>query len=126
MCLDKLCKKSELFKNARNHIGAKIGWKVFQICKNNKFNNVHFPENIYKINKWYKNNPITLNCFNSNDTYVSGFHIYLNYKDAIRMRNNLYYDCKFIIKKVSYKNIICLGLQEDIPIVVAKNMLILN
>jgi len=125
MCLDKLCKKSELCKNARNHIGSKMGWKVFEIDKNNnKLNNVHFFKNIYKINKWYKNNPITLNCYYNNDTYISGFHIYLNYNDAIRMRDRLYYYRRFIIKKVKYKNIICLGLQEDMPIVVAESMLI--
>lgn len=130
MCLRKVIKYDILrrFKPEREN-KYNIGWKVFKSYDSELHPIYKGYNNIFPINQWinekdfrpgyyyYKNNDY----IDGPNTYRTGFHIYLDKKNAIKKLES---GCGEVIKKVYFKNVVAKGYEYKSKIVVAKEMMI--
>jgi len=142
MCLDRPATKSERIMNfqyTKSNDGSFIGFKLFKYSKlphgsnfrNKKLFGQIIPSKPIPIGKWIHENDLrpfptkNTTCFyypHKRKKYTIGFHIYVHEKDAKRLE--LFY-INVIKRAVKFRNIVQTGYQQGIPIVVAKEMLIL-
>lgn len=113
-----------------------IGYKVFFLTKQNQLIGARYTlGSSYRKNIWIHD---------TNDSilreglinYPAGFHIYEKLEDARKQKNGGY-SVKYVIHKVKYKNVVCVGTQdptfrtynnsaEQAPVIIAKSMRILE
>lgn len=122
MCIEYSKEKHELSKEARNNLKAGIGYKMFRT--NSKGNLFGICRNYnYKQNRWMtdtkKDQLLFEENWNSEDTYKTGYHIYLT-----NVRDWSARDWCGRVHKVKYKNVTAIGNQDDHPVVVAREMII--
>ena len=109
------------------------GYQIFY-KKNKKLVSMFHQDKSIKYNKWETDSAdIKIEAFfpekkNGSKIYETGFHIFLNEKDAKEVKK-LYPKFKLEIKKVHFKNVITTGLENWIdkrsfPVIVAKERFI--
>ena len=116
MCLDKLLKDVEITET--------VGYKVFD-TKNGKLSTAIQCFEV-EVGKEYEAESGMISCFNPTSSYQSGFHIFLKLEDAKNYMEGLdgYETC--VICKVSFRNILAVGLDFDMLCVVAQYMTVLD
>lgn len=99
MCLDYVI-------NNKNPKQIKFAYKVFEKNNNNTYRGMYYGRKDYFLDIWYMSTDDLLNDSHGND-YKSGFHCYLNKKDAFDLAEKYH-----VIFKVEVKNITCIGKQR--------------
>jgi len=101
------------------------GWKVFKVS-DDKLYGTYIPYK-FETNKWIKDSSNYFIELNKNIKYRTGFHFYLNKKDAEdearywRIWNKKH---KFVIKKVKVRNVTATGKQNSHRVGVAREIFI--
>jgi len=116
MCLDIIDKETKQVTE---------GWKIFEAVDNGLIG-VYF-KYLLKPNKWIEDQLYYVIFSVCNEIYKTGFHFYLDKKDAkkgIRRLLKLNSRRKLKIYKVKVKNITATGIQENLKIGVARKIFI--
>ena len=114
MCLDTVDKKPKQVTE---------GWKIFNI-KNYSIKRLFFNEFKFKINKWVRDTKYyNIKTYNTNnEIYKTGFHFFLNKKDAKYWIYKSKYNWK--IYKVRVSNVVATGIQDSCEVGVAREIFI--
>lgn len=127
MCLYQVYKNKDYPEYFQNPSKIQTGYKIFRISENNKLTSLFKKEVQIKKRRWLKAKQRTINN-NNNQSYKSGFHIYLNKNDTktwIEYLDKVGDNVK--IAKVKFKNPIHIGkdkISDQAMTIVAKNILI--
>lgn len=109
------------------------GYQVFQ-KKDRKLFSMFHPQKPIKLEKWEEDESVEIvEAFfpekkHGSKKYQTGFHVFLNEKDAKELKE-IYSKFKLEIKKVHFKNVVTTGIENWIkkrsfPVVVARERLI--
>lgn len=123
MCLEQINKNAKCKSEG-------YGYKVYDtncrgyIFMRNNLGNIYYSDGDYgfRNNKWYKaEKTILYDGFDNH--YMSGFHIFLNKRDAIRHAKSRGF--KYVVR-VKYKDARIVGTQWDKTVIVANSMRIIR
>jgi len=115
MCLDKLVDAE---------VTETTGYKVFDIVDG--ILSTAMRGFVVEIGKEYEAHQETVWCYHPAYVYKSGFHIFLKLEDAKNYMEGLDAYETSVIRKVSFRNILAIGLDDDKLCVVAQYMTVLD
>lgn len=126
MCLSSVSKEIE-----KKYKDKRFGWKLFSCYGKilvgavmNEYLDQHFkgyPYETWLNERKYRENPNENYIRDDNDViYRTGWHIFLTREDAQSYRNT-----GEIVRKVEFKNPVAYGWQDELKVVVAKDMKII-
>lgn len=114
MCLTELDDKSEVSDEG-------VGYKVLSLSRPCVYRTLYWPEWVMS-DVWNTRKQMRIvHTSWDNTPYESGFHLFVNEKDAIAYAYN--YNGS-IVKRVKYRGVLAYGLQMEAPTIVAKEIMI--
>lgn len=127
MCLDYELKKSEISKLTKEH-GEYVGWKIYLEENDNKVCKPQYCGKPQKVGEWldekthrWTKGSKKLKYALQQGTYPIGFHVYLDKDYALKLSG-----CQGIIRKVYFREILVVGSQLYVEIVVARKIKIIR